>query len=208
MVQRPSAVVSWREGARADPLGANPRPDGAPSGAGLLADRGAPGGHPPAPPRARPVVVPPEAPPGAPPPGVPAPAAEALLGADATAGRELILCYQQRWRLAVTLEESCAHLGVETQRQWSALATARSTPALLGLFSLVVLLGQALHPAGTIPIQPVAWYPKQQATFSDVLATVRQHLWRQELLARPPPGAEQIILTPAGVARGMQAAAA
>jgi hypothetical protein len=68
-------------------------------------------------------------------------------------------------------------LGVETQRQWSDLAIERSTPCLLGLYSLVVLLGHALHPDGKITLQQAAWYPKPQATFNDVLATVRRHLW-------------------------------
>ncbi len=85
--------------------------------------------------------------------------------------------FVKRWPIEVTYEESRAHLGVETQRQWSDLAIERSTHALLGLYSLVTLLGHALHPDGTIPIQQAAWYPKTQATFSDVLATVRRHLW-------------------------------
>ena len=85
--------------------------------------------------------------------------------------------FVKRWSLEVTYEESRAHLGVETQRQWSDLAIERSTPCLLGLYSLVILLGQALHPDGKIPIQQTAWYSKTQATFSDILATVRRHLW-------------------------------
>ena len=44
-----------------------------------------------------------------------------------------------RWRLEVTWQEARAHLGMETQRQWNALAIARTTPALLGLFSMVTL---------------------------------------------------------------------
>ncbi len=90
---------------------------------------------------------------------------------------EIVEDFVKRWPIEVTYEESRAHLGVETQRQWSDLAIERSTPALLGLYSLVTLLGHALHPDGIIPIQQAAWYPKTQATFSDVLATVRRHLW-------------------------------
>ncbi len=45
------------------------------------------------------------------------------------------------------------------------------------LYRVFVLLGNALHPDGHIPVQHTAWYPKTQATFSDVLATVRLHLW-------------------------------
>ena len=42
------------------------------------------------------------------------------------------------------------HLGVETQRQWSDQAIRRTTPALLGLFSLVTLLAHRhmTDPAG------------------------------------------------------------
>jgi hypothetical protein len=42
----------------------------------------------------------------------------------------------------VPFEEVRRHLGVETQRQWSELAIRRTTPALLGLFSLVTLVTQ------------------------------------------------------------------
>jgi len=40
----------------------------------------------------------------------------------------------------VTFEELRAHLGLETQRQWSDLAIARTTPVLFGLFSMIVLM--------------------------------------------------------------------
>jgi DDE superfamily endonuclease len=96
---------------------------------------------------------------------------------QAQSAKEIVEDFVKRWSLEVTYQESRAHLGVETQRQWSDLAIERSTPCLLGLYSLVVLLGHALHPDGQIPLEQAAWYPKTQATFSDVLATVRRHLW-------------------------------
>ena len=40
-----------------------------------------------------------------------------------------------RWQLELTFLEARTHLGLETQRQWSDLAIARTTPVLLGLFS-------------------------------------------------------------------------
>ena len=82
-----------------------------------------------------------------------------------------------RWTTEVTFEESRAHLGSETQRQWSDLAIERTTPCLFGLYSLVFLLAHALHPDGKVPLRQTAWYEKEEATFSDVLATVRRHLW-------------------------------
>lgn len=90
---------------------------------------------------------------------------------------DIVLSYMKRWSLEVTFEESRAHLGVETQRQWSDKAVERSTPCVLGLYSLVSLFGQALHPTGAVPVQQTAWYHKQQATFRDVLMTVRAALW-------------------------------
>jgi hypothetical protein len=71
-----------------------------------------------------------------------------------------------------------AHLGLETQRQWSTLAIVRTTPCLLGLFSLVVLMAHALHP-DHLPTRQAAWYPKAEPTFVDALAAVRRHLWEQ-----------------------------
>ncbi len=61
----------------------------------------------------------------------------------------------KRWSLEVTFEESRAHLGIETQRQWSDQTTRRSTPLLFGLYSLVTLFGQALHPDGHLPMARV-----------------------------------------------------
>jgi hypothetical protein len=90
---------------------------------------------------------------------------------------EVVSSFIKRWTIEVTFEESRAHLGMETQRQWSDLAIERSTPCLLGMFSLVALFGAALHPDGKVPVQRTAWYHKTEATFSDVLAEARRHLW-------------------------------
>ncbi len=89
---------------------------------------------------------------------------------------QVVAWYVGRWNIEVTCEDVRAHLGFETQRQWSERAIARTTPGLLGLFSLVVLMAQRLHPA-TLPTRAAAWYPKTEATFADALAAVRHHLW-------------------------------
>ena len=91
--------------------------------------------------------------------------------------RDLVRRFVRRWTSETTFEESRAHLGLETQRQWSDQAIARTTPCLFGLYSVVVLLAQALHPDGKVPVRRAAWYHKSQATFGDVLAVVRQHVW-------------------------------
>jgi hypothetical protein len=96
---------------------------------------------------------------------------------DATP-EEILGWVVMRWSVEVTFEEAREHLGMETQRQWSDLAIARSTPCLLGLFSLVVLLVRRWHPDGKVPVRTAAWYEKTEATFSDCLFSVRKHLWR------------------------------
>jgi hypothetical protein len=89
----------------------------------------------------------------------------------------ILTAFIGRWTIETTFEEARAHLGIETQRQWSDRAIARETPCLLGLYSLVVLLGEALHREHPLTARTAAWYPKPQATFSDVLAAVRRHGW-------------------------------
>ncbi len=81
-----------------------------------------------------------------------------------------------RWNIEVTFEEMRAHLGFETQRQWSDRAIERTTPCLFGTFSLVVILAKVLYPQ-ELPVRQAEWYEKDAASFSDVLAAVRRHLW-------------------------------
>ena len=88
--------------------------------------------------------------------------------------------FVQRWQVEVTFREVRDHLGVETQRQWSDLAIARTTPCLLGLFSLVTLLGRQLTPHARRATATSARYRKQRPTFSDTLAAVRQEIWHEQ----------------------------
>ncbi len=103
---------------------------------------------------------------------------QALLCTDPTARpAQIIAWFVARWQLEVTFHEGRAHLGVETQRQWSDLAILRTTPALLGLFSLVTLFADAVLQGQPLPVRQAAWYTKATPTFSDTLAFVRQQLW-------------------------------
>jgi hypothetical protein len=92
---------------------------------------------------------------------------------------QIITWFIMRWSIEVTFEEVRAHLGFETQRQWNPLAVARSSPALLGLFSLVTLLAQHLSASSGLSHRSTAWYTKPEATFSDCIALVRTTLWTQ-----------------------------
>jgi len=102
----------------------------------------------------------------------------AFFATDLTATPAQILTWVvMRWGIEVTFEEARAHLGFETQRQWSDLAIARTTPALLGLFSFITLLAHQLTADHPLPVRSAAWYTKSEATFSDAIAFVRRYLW-------------------------------
>jgi hypothetical protein len=115
---------------------------------------------------------------------------------------DVLRWFVRRWSVEVTFAEVRRHLGVETQRQWSDLAIARTTPALLGLFSLVTLWAGATR--GGVRPRSAAWYPKPQPTFSDALAAVRYRLWtsttfttsrsRGEVAEIPRAMLEQLVL--------------
>ena len=62
---------------------------------------------------------------------------------------QILQWFVLRWQLEATFQEVRTHPGMETQRQWSGLAIARTTPVLLGLFSWTTLAAQATphHPA-------------------------------------------------------------
>ena len=117
-------------------------------------------------------------------------ATEAILSTDpALTAKEIVTYFVRRWSVEVTFEELRAHLGMETQRQWSVRSIARCTPCLLGVFSLVTLLAQQLHEQGRLQVSHSAWYDKQLPTFSDALASVRAYLWQESNFSRS--GAEQ-----------------
>jgi len=90
---------------------------------------------------------------------------------------QVLTWFVRRWRMEVTFEEARAHLGLETQRQWSDLAIARTTPVLLGLFSLVTLLADVLIKNQAPSVRTSAWYTKARPTFADAIAVVRRCLW-------------------------------
>ena len=105
---------------------------------------------------------------------------QALLCTDAQMSSEQILTYfSRRWTMEVTLEESRAHLGVETQRQWSDPAIARTTPVLMALFSIVALWADQLYKQQVLHLEQTAWYHKQHITFSDAIAAVRSSIYKQ-----------------------------
>lgn len=120
---------------------------------------------------------------------------EAFFSTDLTLGaQQIIEWFVLRWNVEVTFEESRRHLGVETQRQWSDLAIARTTPALLGLFSIVCWLGYHLRERLILYVFSSAWYVKEEATFSDVLALVRRAIWAEKYCDSSEVDDQQVVI--------------
>lgn len=127
---------------------------------------------------------------------------QALLCTDLTITPEQIVqWFVWRWNIEVTFREVREHLGVETQRQWSDKAIARTTPVLLGLFSLVTLLANCHAHHGKIPVRSTAWYAKPLPTFSDALAVVRYQLWLMGGFGMSHAGVPVLKLRPAVLER-------
>ena len=113
--------------------------------------------------------------------------------------REVVECYILRWNQEVTHREVREHLGMETQRQWSDRAIARTTPLIFALHSLVFVIASHLHHLLPLQAAQSSWYNKESLTFSDLLHAVRgvlrEHLFTRVLAADPilqkfPPSKE------------------
>jgi hypothetical protein len=102
---------------------------------------------------------------------------------------DILRWFIRRWSIEVTFAEVRRHLGVETQRQWSEPAIARTTPVLLGLFSLITLWANEVYTTQAPTVRIASWYRKSFPTFSDALASVRRELWTGGNL----PGSRQIL---------------
>jgi hypothetical protein len=110
--------------------------------------------------------------------------------------------FLKRWPIETTFEESRAHLGIETQRQWSDAAIERETPCLFGLYSVIALLGRGLCEDGALPIRATAWYRKAEATFADVLAAVRRQCLGVEDI-HDPAGDSRVVKIPRSLFEGL-----
>ena len=106
------------------------------------------------------------------------------LAADA-----IVSFFTRRWSIEVTFEESRAHLGLGTERNRCEQSVLRSTPCLLGLFSVVALI-YAEHVRGHKPaVRSTPWYEKDEPTFADALAAIRRQFWSGTFLQQA--GAER-----------------
>jgi hypothetical protein len=93
-------------------------------------------------------------------------------------GAQIRAWFVRRWTREVTWEAARAHLGMATQRQWHDQAMARTTPALLRLYSILTLTAPLLIEKGATGVRSTAWYGKTHPTFADAMAWVRRQWWK------------------------------
>ena len=96
---------------------------------------------------------------------------------------DILSWFVRPWSIEVTFAEARRHLGVETQRQWSDRAVARTTPALPGRYRFVALQADDMNRPHRLVARSAAWRRKDKPTFSDALAAVRRRLWAEAALS-------------------------
>ena len=127
---------------------------------------------------------------------------QALLCTDLeTDPKKILSWFVMRWQLEVSFQEVRRHLGFETQRQWSEMAIRRTTPALLGLFSLTTLFAHDRMAQGAGAFRQAAWYHKRYPTFADSLAMVRKELWASATFYGSPAETDTVKVPRAFVER-------
>ncbi len=106
---------------------------------------------------------------------------QALLSTNLEHTPEQILTwFVRRWTVEVTFEEARAHLGMETQRQWNDLAIARTTPALLSLFSIITLIAHFRIEKGASSVlavrlgipKPIPRFPMPLPWYGDICGII------------------------------------
>ncbi len=100
--------------------------------------------------------------------------------------QEIIETFVKRWNIEVTFEEVKSHLGLKGQRNWSDKSIERTTPSIMGLYSMINLMVFESRECEKLHPQSTGWYQKDFVTFSDVLFYVRQQIWRENFFHRLP----------------------
>lgn len=103
----------------------------------------------------------------------------------AATAEAILAWYAARWSVEVAFHEAKQHLGFEQPQNWSRRAVERTAPVALLLYSLVILwFVQHGHRSYQAPFRP--WYAtRRQASFADMLATLKTQSVRQQVLSLP-----------------------
>jgi hypothetical protein len=98
---------------------------------------------------------------------------------------EVIEMYGGRWNIETTFQELRAHLGLETTRGWHRNTVLRMAPSLFLVYTLVVTFYDTM-PATSSHLRERSWNGKEFVTFSDMIISVRHHLWMNWVFEQVP----------------------
>lgn len=110
---------------------------------------------------------------------------------------QIINRFVLRWNIEVTFEETRAHLGVETQRQWSDKAIQRSTPLLMGLYSVLTLIAIKMYETKRMLFaETTSWYDKNgELTFADIIVSIRRSIWSERYFSKSENKGDLVEIT-------------
>lgn len=107
----------------------------------------------------------------------------------------IIEMYGGRWNIETTFQELREHFGLETTRGWSKGTVLRMAPCLFLLYSVVVIFYDTI-PSSSPHLRQRSWLGKEATTFSDMIISVRHHLWLEWVFTQVPGGAAVQKLPP------------
>lgn len=99
----------------------------------------------------------------------------------------IIEMYGGRWNIETTFQEMREHFGLETTRGWSKKTVLRMAPCLFLLYSIVAIFYDTM-PTSSRHLRERSWLGKEATTFSDMIISVRHHLWLEWIFAQVPGG--------------------
>lgn len=99
----------------------------------------------------------------------------------------IIEMYGGRWNIETTFQEMREHFGLETTRGWSRGTVLRMAPCLFLLYTIVVLFYDTM-PQSSGHLCSRYWVGKELVTLSDMIISVRHHLWCEWVFAQVPGG--------------------
>jgi len=121
---------------------------------------------------------------------------ECFFSTDPSMSPEAIIeMYGGRWNIETTFQEMREHFGLETTRGWSKGTVLRMAPCLFLLYTIVVLFYDTM-PASSTHLRSRHWLGKESVTLSDMIISVRHHLWGEWVFAQVPGGSAIQKLSP------------
>lgn len=101
--------------------------------------------------------------------------------------KAVIEMYGGRWNIETTFQEMRSHLGLETTGGWSEETVLRMAPCLFFLYTLIVVFYDTMLWSNP-HVRVTQWLGKEATTFSDMVCSVRRHLWMECVFAQVPGG--------------------